>query len=245
MSDTLSKEALSALRLQAVKYMNSAATAILLFDYALTFHLEVDLIWPSKWSPAKIIFLLARYTPFLDVPLQLYYSTARMPFKRCAQVNFATSYSTILGLAMSEAIFVLRTYALSGRRQKIIYIFGAIYLICVLAIVVMMSVLLRYQSYSVFPLGLGGCNLTGGPIILAGLAFILLLINETALMSYTLWLGFKLYRHSSSQLVETLYRDGIMYFVFLCLGSAANVVLLVAAPVRHSQIILSQTNVQL
>ncbi|KAJ7029271.1 hypothetical protein C8F04DRAFT_1398527 [Mycena alexandri] len=117
---------------------------------------------------------------------------------------------------MSEAIFVLRTYALSGRRRRIICVFGAIYSICVVAIVIMLSVLLRYQSYSVFPLGLGGCNLTGGPIILAGLAFILLLLNEIALMSYTLWLGVKLYRHSASPLVGTLYRDGITYFIFLC-----------------------------
>ncbi|KAJ7017311.1 hypothetical protein C8F04DRAFT_468888 [Mycena alexandri] len=158
MADTLSEEAISALRLQVVKYMNSAAAAILLFDYALTFHLEVDLIWPSAWSPAKILFVSARYTPFFDVPMQLYYSTARMFFKRCAQINIATTCSTIFGLAMSEAIFVLRTYALSGRRRRIICVFGAIYSICVVAIVIMLSVLLRYQSYSVFPLGLGGCN---------------------------------------------------------------------------------------
>ncbi|KAJ7029272.1 hypothetical protein C8F04DRAFT_1187878 [Mycena alexandri] len=66
MADTLSEEAISALRLQVVK----------LFDYALTFHLEVDLIWPSAWSPAKILFVSARYTPFFDVPMQLYWVLA-------------------------------------------------------------------------------------------------------------------------------------------------------------------------
>lgn len=34
-------------------------------------------------------------------------------------------------------------------------------------------------------------------------------------MSYTLWIGVKTYRHTTSPLVTTLYRDGVTYYVFL------------------------------
>lgn len=34
--------------------------------------LQVDLIWKSKWTFSKVVFLLARYPTFVDVPLILY-----------------------------------------------------------------------------------------------------------------------------------------------------------------------------
>ncbi|KAJ7132938.1 hypothetical protein C8R46DRAFT_1362386 [Mycena filopes] len=237
MADTSSADVLASLRLQAVKYVNAAATVILVFDWALTLQLEVSLIWPSKWSAAKILYLSSRYTPFFDVPLELYYLSGRLSFKRCAQVNTAIVCGTIFGLATSEAIFVLRTYALSGRRRKVLIIFGTMYLVSITTVVVVLGIFLRAQEYSAFPLGLPGCNITGGPLILAGLAFILLLLNETVLMSYTIWIGLKLYRRSHSPLVETLYRDGITYFMLIFLSSVANVALLVAAPDELSQLL--------
>ncbi|KAJ7809689.1 hypothetical protein B0H14DRAFT_1496224 [Mycena olivaceomarginata] len=54
------------------KYMNVSSVAILVFDYALTFSLEVSLIWKSKWSLPKVLFILSRYSTIFDVPLVLY-----------------------------------------------------------------------------------------------------------------------------------------------------------------------------
>ncbi|KAJ7465947.1 hypothetical protein FB451DRAFT_1402359 [Mycena latifolia] len=72
-----------------------------------------------------------------------------------------------------------------------------------------------------------GGNETGGNFILVGICFIIVLLNETALMSYTLWLGFKKYRNSHNPFIVTLYRDGITYFVFLFIGSATNFAILI------------------
>lgn len=33
------------------------------YDYALTVHLEVNLVWRSAWSYTKVLFLLTRYLP--------------------------------------------------------------------------------------------------------------------------------------------------------------------------------------
>ncbi|KAJ7159672.1 hypothetical protein C8R46DRAFT_1108831 [Mycena filopes] len=214
------QDALSATRLQAVK----------VFDYCITFNLEYTLIWPSRWSLTKILYVLSRYPAFFDVPLVLYYLTPTVSLEHCAQLNTAIAAGNVFGIAVAEAIFVLRTYALSGRRRKILYIFGGIYTACVLAVVAMMGTFLRNMRYSPPPADIPGCNLTGGPFLLVGFSFILVLLNETALTSYTLYLGFKTYRHSHSPLIATMYRDGIMYYVFLCVGSAANVAILIGAP---------------
>ncbi|KAF7367829.1 hypothetical protein MSAN_00847300 [Mycena sanguinolenta] len=262
-------DALAAMYLQTVKYFDVVAAAILIFDYCLTFSLEVSLMWPSRWSLPKVLYVLSRYSPFFDIVLVLYYASPAVSLAHCAQLNTGTAgeflaniisvsgfltcfaVGNVFGIAVAEAIFVLRTYALSGRQPKILLIFGTIYSVnisipvrpssqdqtlivgsqtCLVATIVMIGIFLRNMIYSPPPLGIPVCNLTGGPFILVGLSFILVLLNETALMSYTLRIMVKTYRYNHSPLVETLFRDGITYYVFLCLGSAANIVILVSAP---------------
>ncbi|KAJ7234016.1 hypothetical protein B0H12DRAFT_1239165 [Mycena haematopus] len=244
MAPSSDEGALAAMYLQTVKYFDVVAAV---FDYCLTFNLEVSLMWPSRWSLTKILYALSRYSAFFDVGLVLYYATPAVSLAHCAQLNTGIASGNVFGIAVAEAIFVLRTYALSGRQPKVLKIFGTIYSACLIATVVMISMFLRNMIYSPPPLGIHGCNLTGGPFILVGLSFILVLLNETALMSYTVRLMIKTYRHHHSPLVEALFHDGVTYYVLLCcasvavpftdsngflvsVGSAANVVILVVAP---------------
>ncbi|KAF8185320.1 hypothetical protein K438DRAFT_1974027 [Mycena galopus ATCC 62051] len=142
----------------------------------------------------------------------------------------------VFGIAVGEGIFLLRTYALSGR-HNVLAIFGGIYAAGVIASITMVGIFLRGMTYSPPPLGIPACNLTGGPFVLVGLSFIIVLLNETALMAYTLVIKVKTYRHARSPLVATLFRDGITYYIFLCLGSATNVVILVAAPAELRELL--------
>ncbi|KAJ7115328.1 hypothetical protein C8R44DRAFT_880636 [Mycena epipterygia] len=231
MADEISAAtALSWSRLQTVKYVNVASMAILVFDYCLTFNLEVSLIWPSRMSLAKVLFFCARYTPFFDVPVGLYYILRpNVALKDCYNLNLTSTVMSVFGIAIGEAILILRTYALSGRDRKILVVFGTIYAVGALSTVVMVGIFLRSMTFGPPILAaIPGCNQTGGNFILIGICFIIVLVNETALMSYTLWLGVKKYRHSRNLFIATLYRDGIMYFIFLCFGSATNFAILVA-----------------
>ncbi|KAJ7058366.1 hypothetical protein C8F01DRAFT_1147999 [Mycena amicta] len=234
MTDEITPEvALSWYRLQTVKYVNVASMAILVFDYSLTFDLEVSLIWPSRLSISKTLFLLARYTPFFDVPIGLYFVLgSNIPLTACFNLNVASTTMSVFGIAIGEAILVLRTFALSERSRRVLLIFGSIYGTAVLACIILVSLFLRSMIFSppIFPL-IPGCNETGGAFILVGIAFILLLLNETALMAYTLFLGWRKYRHFRNPFVVTLYRDGITYFIFLTLGSATNFAILLAGEV--------------
>ncbi|KAJ7861904.1 hypothetical protein B0H13DRAFT_1723670 [Mycena leptocephala] len=231
MSDEISHEVvLSWSRLQTVKYVNVASMAILVFDYCLTFHVEASLIWPSRMSFSKTLFMLARYTPFFDVPVGLYYIlTPNVPLDRCFNLNVASTAMSVFGIAIGEAILILRTYALSGRERRVLIVFSTIYLIEALATVILISLFLRSMTFGPPILAaIPGCNETGGNFILVGICFIIVLLNETVLMGYTLWLGYKKYRHFRSPFIMTLYRDGITYFIFLFLGSAANFTILLA-----------------
>ena len=43
-----------------------AASTLYIWDYILTFRMEVDLVWKSKWTFMKGLFLFQRYLPFID-----------------------------------------------------------------------------------------------------------------------------------------------------------------------------------
>ena len=43
------------------------ACVLFLWDYVLTFRMEVDLVWKSKWNFMKGLYLFQRYLPFADI----------------------------------------------------------------------------------------------------------------------------------------------------------------------------------
>ncbi|GLB45728.1 hypothetical protein LshimejAT787_2600610 [Lyophyllum shimeji] len=224
----------SASLLQTVKYINVASGAVLVFDYFQTLGMEVEFIWTSEWSIAKVLFLLARYTAFVDVPMVLYYALApNVPHRTCHLVYAVSSYSTALGIAFSEAIMILRTYALWGNNRKIL-IFLLTYLGVIAGpVLVILTFFLRSLRYGEPPLPtITGCYPTEGSIILFA-DFVLLISLETIIMALTLWIGIKRFRHSHNRLVYTLYRDGIFFFVYLFLISAGNIIVLVAGPPEY------------
>jgi len=109
-------------RLQIVKYMNFASLAVFVYDYLLTLELELTLIWSSDWSIGKILFLLSRYSTFIDVPLILYFTMKPdIPVVQCSPICHLSTWFYIFGIVMAEAILVLQTYALwaCSRRIKI------------------------------------------------------------------------------------------------------------------------------
>jgi len=231
--------ALAASRLQMVKYSDLASIAILFFDYFLTLNLEVTFVWPRAWSISKVLFVLSRYLPFVEVPLIFYYVFALNPgVTSCRIINSTVIVARLVGIALAEAILVLRTYALSGRNPRILRIFGTLFAFGVSTSIITLSIFIHGSKYDVPPFHLPGCDLTGGTFILVGIPFIIIVLNELVLMTYTMWIGLKTYRQSHSPLVVALYVDGIMYFVFLSVGSILNLIILVAGP-PHTQDLLN------
>ncbi|KAJ7133777.1 hypothetical protein C8R46DRAFT_650889 [Mycena filopes] len=223
----------SATLLQQVKYMDVASMTILLYDYLLSLELEISLVWGTRWSLSKIFYLCARYPPFIDVPIVLWYELQpNIDIKNCFPLYASSSWGAFFGIATAEAILVLRTYALLGCNNRFLTWFVIQYVAIACATVVILSLFLKSLKFGAPPLPtVVGCQLVDGSLILV-VAFILVLLNETILMICTLWVGVKRFRHSNNRLITTLYRDGISYFVLLFLISAANLAVLIWGPLE-------------
>ncbi|KAJ7625309.1 hypothetical protein DFH06DRAFT_1229113 [Mycena polygramma] len=223
---------LAALRIQIVKYVHVASLAVLLYDYCLTLHLEVDLIWPSKWSLTKALFFLSRYSVAVDAPLLVYYAVARdISIQRCHQIHTVATWLNLAGFAFTEGIFVVRTFALSGRDRKVLAVFTTICVGSLLTSAVLIAELNRTVTFGppLLPT-LPGCFLTGGTLKYVAIPYILALLIDTCVVVFTTWIVIKNYRNSDNPFIITMYRDGIMYFAFLCAISAVNVFVILGGP---------------
>uniref|UniRef100_A0A0W0G198 DUF6533 domain-containing protein n=1 Tax=Moniliophthora roreri TaxID=221103 RepID=A0A0W0G198_MONRR len=56
-----------------VSYLDVASGFLLLYDVLLSFGLEFEHIWKSKWSFFKILYLIQRYLPGVDTVIALPY----------------------------------------------------------------------------------------------------------------------------------------------------------------------------
>ncbi|KAF8140785.1 hypothetical protein K438DRAFT_1879334 [Mycena galopus ATCC 62051] len=217
-----------------LNYAQVSSVAILVFDYALTFNLEVSLIWGSKWSLPKVLFLISRYSPVFDVPLALYTNRTtyiQIPVTITPAVSVQNVYfrkgGTAFGISGAQAILIVRTYALSGRRRSVGIIFTSIWAVGLSATIVLVVFFVRSTVYTPSPFqGIPGCYQAESGTTDLVIIFIMVFVTETMIMAYTLYLGITKYRDVRTPLVVTLYRDGITYYVCLCVVSFWNVFML-------------------
>ena len=50
-----------------------------IWDYIVTFRMEVDLVWKSKWNFIKGLYLFQRYLPFIDTIVVILYRQSDVP----------------------------------------------------------------------------------------------------------------------------------------------------------------------
>ncbi|KAJ7055605.1 hypothetical protein C8F01DRAFT_1158724 [Mycena amicta] len=223
--------AVLAQRLTLVKYANVGTLVILVFDYLLTFELEVNYLWDHQWGPATVLLFLSRYSPFFDMGTIMYYSLrSDVSLKRCGQLHAAFTWLNAFGIAVAEAILTLRTYALSGQNRGVITVFAMLYIVSSVAGIVSIARFFTTAVYKPPPLNTPGCFLADGDFTLVAVPYVSALLYDVVLVAYTVYFGFKRFRHSPGPLIGTLFRDGITYFILLLVVSIVNIIILVAGP---------------
>ncbi|KAH7925538.1 hypothetical protein BV22DRAFT_1128953 [Leucogyrophana mollusca] len=199
--------------LQTVDFVFVALATISVFDYAINLDDEVMFILNSRWTSAKVVYIICRYTPFLIWGVQgpLILETNMDP-SVCLPLFAGTTGLTMIILCGSEYIFLLRTYALWACSRRVQVVLLASFVVILVPIV---TVLAKYQTtvttskppLSIMP----GCNLQShNQTFLA--AYALLVLFELEVFILSVYRVLKYYRDSRSQLLKILARHSIFYF---------------------------------
>jgi len=209
-----------------VQSTTTASLAIVTFDWLLMFDLEVSYIWQDRWGVVKVLYILSRYMPFIDIPITIFsLSVENISTEMCRSLYLCIAVMVYVGIAIADLIFTLRTWAVWGRTKTLGISLAAFYILAwFVAILVPYEIYTRAMVYIPSPVPrLLNCapqsqssklfSISFGGAMVYNIVMLLLMTTRAV----PLWrLGVK------SNLITMIYRDGIMYYVYTFLISALN-----------------------
>ncbi|KAG2146375.1 uncharacterized protein EDB93DRAFT_471885 [Suillus bovinus] len=223
-----------ALRLQVVKYFKMIGLTILVFDYCIKLEAEIDLTWGRKWDLIRVLFVVARYVPFIVVPVDLIYSLGPTSPEICLTLYHVISWVNIIGIVAAEALLLVRTYTLWGRNRVLLVALLILALGCTAGSGVVGAKALSWFEYQDPPLSTSGCYQTHRVAIYAT-NYTLLVLFETVILSLNVIQALRRRRQHGSHLITRLYWDGIVYVLCILAMSIANIIVIGFLPSEYAE----------
>ncbi|KAH7917205.1 hypothetical protein BV22DRAFT_1052602, partial [Leucogyrophana mollusca] len=121
-----------------------AAFTLVTYDHLITIDQEVAYFWSGKWSVSRVLYLSSRYLGDTEVLHAVYYG--KTDFATCSRLYYAVLALATASLAVNQAAMTLRVWYLFAHKRFFQTIVLAIYVACIVAVVV-----LNIQSAGVTP----------------------------------------------------------------------------------------------
>jgi len=226
-----------------VTYCSLASYTWFLYDHMLTLGQEIELVWPTPWNLGKVLFFATAYLPLIDGAILTYFHVVPPPISAdtCATLYKISGWMIMWGIVIAELVLVFRTWAIWGRNSKLAV--GLLLLLCVLAIP---TAFFAYGGLVHIEFGpspsqdLESCWMTKNPNKVLFIDYIMIVIFESIILGLTVYKGIPDFRNSTSNLVVTLYRDGVLYYMYLIAFSLVNIIVLAVAPKPGPSLIFMQ-----
>ncbi|KAG2057405.1 hypothetical protein BDR06DRAFT_1005047 [Suillus hirtellus] len=114
--------------LQLAKYTNVAGLTILIYDYFVTLHSEIQWTWGRKWGITRTVFMFSRYGFFACALMTSYSAVKTWGTQDCAPFNDVLSVistinvivTAVLPLSYSETLNTLQIVAHSILASRIL-----------------------------------------------------------------------------------------------------------------------------
>ncbi|KAF8907223.1 hypothetical protein CPB85DRAFT_1312162 [Mucidula mucida] len=216
--------------LQLVSYFEVSASALYLFDYLLTLSEEIEFIWHAKWNIIKILYLLTRYLPFVNIAVAMWSQfTPNMSLEDCLVSHRMSSWIIVLGISFAEVLLTLRTWAVWNRQPYLTLAMSALFIAVMISGLVVVALFCRSLQFVMLPIpDFRGCFQSAGSSVLLWDAALLTIYQGVMF----LLVAVKAYQQSaretpagSSQFLNAILKDGLIYYMYLAALSIMNIVL--------------------
>ncbi|KAH9172069.1 hypothetical protein EDB89DRAFT_1013891 [Lactarius sanguifluus] len=110
------------------RYCMIAAYSACFYDWVISLDQEVALIYPAPWNNVKAAYLFCRYYPMAIAPFHLWGLVGNHEQRVCETYYHVLSACAMPTLLSAQFILMLRTYAFSGRKTRILVALSISYL---------------------------------------------------------------------------------------------------------------------
>ncbi|KAK1236069.1 hypothetical protein PQX77_000659 [Marasmius sp. AFHP31] len=202
-----------------------AGSALFFFDYALTFAKEIKFLSRSRRPSLGIAaFVICRYCALGTAIL------AATPVRSNATVDSVGTVLRLASIVASEVVLAVRTWAIWGRNRKLLYSLLAVSVCAVIpaAIIVGKALTTNQIRPLITPELAHLCSATVSDIKVAFIVPYILTIGYEILTLILSLYRITKWRQSIPEnirapLLDTLWRDGVIYFTFMLLLSFMNI----------------------
>jgi len=231
-------------RYRNIQSLTVAGMVIVIFDWLLTFEMEVSHIWQAPWNVKKVLYILSRYVPFVAIAIAVmifFVSGEVVPVKTCRSLFLCAAVLFYIGEAIADLIFTLRTWVVCGRNKKL-GIGLVVFYVATWCVVILVPFGLYVRSVVYAPSlvpRLVGCTGQGRSTLFSAsfagaMVFnivMLLLMATRAISSQRLG--------TSSGLTKVVYHDGIIYYVYAFVFSSLTFFMLLKLPEDYANLLLA------
>jgi len=216
------------------RFTSLAAMAIVLFEHAITFGEEYNLIWAKPWSRSKALFIWNRYAT-LGVMLvnTVVWVGGRDTNAGCKRWFLFQGMTGWLTNMTVQVIIQIRIAALFGKDKRVVIPMVIGFCIQGLAMISIVIWQLTQRSATAYPApGIRICVLDMVPPLM-WTYWLINLVYEGCLVSLAIWKAYQSWKFGtvdvrrskkSASLFEILIRDSIYYFVLIFLTYILNLV---------------------
>ncbi|KAF8070273.1 hypothetical protein FPV67DRAFT_1008890 [Lyophyllum atratum] len=208
------------------RYLSAAGLMLLVYDHILTISPEISLIWKSRPSFTKYVFLLNRYLVPAALLLVAYemngFSDSHLTDQGCRYTIGTVAIMSVISVAMANVLVLLHIVTLWDGNPNVAALMGGGFAISFCATLILMLLALSRLwsaiSYSPF---LSMCVISRtSPLLVAVWSSPALF--EILVLTSTAWNAISRPRNAQLPLVRALHRDGLTFFMALTILRMVN-----------------------
>ncbi|KAF9266799.1 hypothetical protein L218DRAFT_996361 [Marasmius fiardii PR-910] len=236
MPDILAAESASEMWLKAldneriISYVDVCSSTLLVYDVLTNLDIEIEHIWMRKWSYFTVLYVVQRYLPIFDtamVTLREHFAV-NLSVHDCHSSYYVSGWSNLVGIMLSEIVLTLRVWAVWKRNISVAIGLVLFLVACWTPCTILIEQFLHIMEFN--DVKLRGCFLVRGSETFY-LCWVMLMVYDTGTFVLIFIPGVKAYqRNGRSELVRTIYQDGVIYFAFISLLSIINVIVIIVLP---------------
>ncbi|KAG2139205.1 uncharacterized protein EDB93DRAFT_705731 [Suillus bovinus] len=220
-------------------YFSVAAFVVMIYDLALTFGKEVELVWMQHWTLMTVLYLSVRYLGILYPVLYMLgkIQTISLTNTVSFMMYVVQSWTGVLVFSMLWVIIITRLHAMYQRSRKILIFLVVTFLaVNIFDGVVVMTEMMHTSGEELVLSGTHQCSIgyTGHSNMLIPVAWIVSILWEVLTLCLAIWIAVKhfreLRRHSAAGFMgdcfTVLMKTHVLYFASFvavcCFGLVLN-----------------------
>lgn len=216
-------------------YVVVAASAGMIYDWALTFGQELELVWRQRWSFMTVLYLSARYLGISYAVITILFSVPTIPVTDagCLIMYLVLNWTNVVIYAILGVIMIARLYAMYQQSRKVlIFLIVTFLAVNIFDATIFASTMWHISSEELILSGNYQCTASSGgdAVLLNSVAWIITTVWEILALCLAVWIAVKhfreLRRHSAGGIIgdsfTVLIKSHVIYFASLVAISCFN-----------------------